>query len=388
MKNFKKIIGILLLIIFIICIIIATFLLSYNKKNKEKGNKNDNSYIENYVEGDTVAVYNADKLRDPSKFFSVEKCIKDNIDDSFVAKDMRILEGTRIFNYAVYGEVYDNNENKDKYFIVRVDIENLTFEIEEIEDKEKISLDEINLETNLTKIDNDGNNEFSYISISNEDMARIYLEKFIELELNNPEGAYKLLDEKYRSERFGNIDGFIQYINEYRNTIEKSVLSKYSVEDKGNYTEYVLVDNYNNSFFIKETSIMNYTIMLDNYTIKVDTYLEDYNKLTEENKVKTNSYIFIQMINTKDYEHAYKLLDQTFKMNNFDNIDKFKEYIKNNLFYYNLNTMEDSVEKKGNYYIYKTKIKSDSSSIAEYKNLSIIMQLQEDSKFVMSFSID
>ena len=150
----------------------------------------------------------------------------------------------------------------------------------------------------------------------------------------------------------------------------------------------MLVDNNNNSYTIKAEAVLDYKIMLDNYTIKVENYEENYQKLGNEKKVQANTYIFLQMINSKDYRHAYELLDETFKQNNFGTIEEFKEYVKNNFFAHNLNTMEAKIQEQGNYYSYETTLKENSSSIAESKKLTVIMQLQEGTDFVMSFSIE
>ena len=128
---------------------------------------------------------------------------------------------------------------------------------------------------------------------------------------------------------------------------------------------------------------------MDNYTIKVDTYEEEYNKRNEVQKIQANVYIFLQMINTKDYRHAYELLDETFKNNNFDTLDKFKEYVNENFFDYNLNTTSNvDISNEGNTYIYETVIRSGAGSAAETKNLTVIMQLKEGTDFVMSFSLE
>ena len=220
-------------------------------------------------------------------------------------------------------------------------------------------------------------------------MCRKYLEDFRQKELNNPEEAYSMLDEDYRNERFPTFEEFQEYVNSCRYMIQYSSLSKYDVEIKDNYTEYILVDNYNNSYTIRTTGIWDYTILLDNYTIKVDTYEEEYNKLSIEQKIQANVYIFLQMINTKDYRHAYELLDETFKNNNFDTLDKFKEYVNENFFDYNLNTTSNvDISNEGNTYIYETVIRSGAGSAAETKNLTVIMQLKEGTDFVMSFSLE
>lgn len=382
MNNTKKLL-IIIGIVIVICIICIIAMLILNKNNS-----NDNINTENLTDaerGPEYVNYVAERLNDPTKFFSVEKYIKDNFDENFVADDMNILNEEIITSYAVQGRVGDSQENV--YFIFRVDNDNNTFSIEKVSNVS--SLSEINLETDITSIENTGNNEFEYTTISSEEMCRIYLSDFVQKELNNPEEAYSMIDEIYKAERFPTYEDYQEYLNAYRNVLENSVLSKYSVEIKDTYTEYILVDNYNTSYTLRATGVKDYKILLDNYTIKVDTYEEEYSKLQDQDKVQANVYTFLQMINTKDYKHAYEVLDDTFKQNNFDTLDKFKEYVDTNFFSYNLNTTANvDINNEGSTYIYKTKIKSDVGRAAEEKNLTVIMQLKEGTDFVMSFSFE
>lgn len=378
MKGQEKKIGIAIVIILILTAlcIIALYELKKDKaiENNDGGQEGDNLYIE----------YKTERLKDPVKFFSVEKCIQENVNEQFVAKDMNLLEGERIYSFAVYGTIENEEE---AYYIVRVDMENSTFQIEELKDNDK-NLKQINLETNLEEIKNNGRNTFEFVTMKDEDTCRMYLKHFTQMELEKPEEAYQMLDENYKKERFENFDDYKQYVEECKQIIEEAILSKYLVNYYDDYIEYVLVDNNNNSYTIKAEAVLDYKIMLDNYTIKVDNYEENYQKLSNEKKVQANAYIFLQMINSKDYRHAYELLDNTFKQNNFETLEEFKEYMQNTFFTYNLNTMETTVQEQGNYYSYETTLKENSSSIAESKKLTVIMQLLEGTNFVMSFSIE
>lgn len=377
MGSLKKEIGIIITIVIIICLICVMALYILNKNNVDV-----NAY-DNVVEGDEEVEYTAKKLRDPTKFFSVESCIQGNVDKNFIAKDMNLLDEERIFSYSVYGTI----GTEKVYFIVRVDMENMTFLLERL-DSNYDSVDKINLKTKIQQIEYDGKNSFEYTTVSDEDMCRIYLKHFAELELEDAETAYSLLNKEYKEERFPSLDDYKEYVKEYKEIIENGMLAKYSVNYYENYTEYVLVDTYNNSYILEATSVMNYTIKLDNYTVKMDGYDDKYAKLSDEDKVQSNVYIFLQMINTKDYKHAYNLLDDTYKNNNFNTLEKFEKYVKNNFFYYNLNSSNISINKEGNYYIYETTLKDNSSSAAEKKILTVIMKLQEGTDFVMSFSIE
>lgn len=381
MNHKKKIIIMMMIIILIICVI-SVIIIYLNKKNSEEE-------IQRMIEqkiGDPLNVeYFSQQLNDPTKFFSVENCIKHNLDENFIAEDMHILNEEIIASYAVKGKIGDNDD--DIYVLVRVDNDNMTYSIERI-DYDAESLNEIDLSTDITYIPDEGDNTFEYITVTSEDMCRKYLEDFVQKELNDPEEAYSLIDEEYKSIRFPTFEEYQAYIEEYQGILQNASLSQYSVEMKEDYTEYILVDNYNTSYTIKAEGIWDYTIRLDNYTIKVDTYEEDYNQLSEEQKVQTNVQIFLQMINTKDYRHAYAVLDETFKNNNFNTLDSFHEYVNNNFFEYNLNTTSNiSVNKEGNTYIYETTIKSGAGSAAEAKTFTVIMQLQEGTDFKMSFNI-
>lgn len=377
----KRLIILISIILFVICILgISLLILNRNdsKKQAEENLKNG--------EGDPeTIIYNMEILDDPTKFFSVEDAIKKHINENFVAEDMRILNGMRIVSYSVKGKLRDVEE--ELYFIFRVDMQNNTFDIEEVKNVKNI--DSINLENNITEILDNGNNYFEYSTVNTEEMCRKYLQDFKEKELTNPQEAYLMLDEEYKNIRFPTYDIYLDYLNNCRNMIEESVLIQYYAESKEDYNEYILVDNYENAYTIRTKGIWDYKIMLDNYTIKVDSYEENYAKLSDEEKIQANVHIFLQMINTNDYNHAYELLDNTFKTNNFETLDKFKEYMNNNFFKYNLDTASEVlIQNQGSTYIYETVIRSSAASAAQRKNLTVIMQLREGTDFVMSFSVE
>ena len=73
---------------------------------------------------------------------------------------MNYLQGQRIMTYSVYGRINseDNTETLEKYYIVRVDLENMTYELEEMDDSVYENIDQIKLEDDETEIPNNGNN--------------------------------------------------------------------------------------------------------------------------------------------------------------------------------------------------------------------------------------
>ncbi len=394
MDKTKKLIIIIAIIVFIMLIacVIAIVLVD-NETDSTEGTikENEDGTDEYFPEADLSVEYYQEELNDPTEFFSVEQAIQNYFDENFIAKKMNFLQGDRIMTYSAYGKITseDSSDVSEKYFIVRVDVYNLTCEIEELNENQYEDIDQINLEDDETEIISNGNNSFEYVQVSNEDMCRKYLEDFVEKEFSNPEEAYSIIDEEYKNIRFPTFEDYQEYLEEYQDILQGAVLSEYSVEIKDEYREYTLVDNYDNTYIVKAKGVMDYTILLDNYTIKVDTYEENYSNLSDEQKVQANAYIFLQMINTKDYSHAYAQLDETFRNNNFATLDEFKEYVNNNFFTYNLAiTSSADINVEGNTYIYEIPIRSGSGSAAEEKELTIIMQLLEGTDFVMSFSID
>lgn len=373
MSHSKKIVKILIAVIVSVSIVIIILAVLKNQNKKKETNMNQ---LKENIEKEETVEYQIKELKDSSKFFSVENCLQKQVDEKFRAKEIYWLEGITIETYMASG---DNG-----YYKITIDKESLKYNIEEIDSKTYESAKEGNID--LEEINQDSKEGFEYLTITEEKMCRIYLERFSELQISKPKEAYELIEENYRKERFPNYKDFEEYVSKLKTQIQESVLSKYSVQHLGDYTEYTLVDTFNHSYTIIATGVMNYKIRLDNYTIKVADYDKNYAKLSEKEKVASNIYIFLSMVNMKDYEHAYKLLDDTFKKNNFKTLNQFKEYINNNFFLYNIEVAKGEIQEQGKFYVYKTKIAENNSRAAEQKDLTIVMQLKEDSDFVISFS--
>ena len=423
----KKIIIILIIIISIICI--ACLCILKILKAEEGNNVSNNTIIEvqDPLRPDEIVQeeYKIEKERNATRFFTVQDCIQAYINsinsnstqaildmlsttykenhminksdisnlidqyngNTFTAKEMEILRGDRIFQYRVYGYLTNNQERQYIYFKVKTDNLNRTFEIEPFTE-EDISLDEIPLEeTSIQEIAKNENNGYTYKEITREEICRIYQRYYTELEKTNPEEAYEMLDVAYKQERFPTIEEFKMYLEENNEAIEQAVMASYSV-NKGNLTtSYVIQDSYKNQFLIEEESIMNFTIKLDAYTIPDASYPEEYAKLPDSEKASANVGLFIQMINTKDYVHAYEKLSDGFKNNYFPTIEQFKEYIKNN--WYNVNDYTiNSYKNEGNVYIYDVSIKN----IKELRedttiNKSFNVLLGEETDFTISFNV-
>lgn len=206
--------------------------------------------------------YTVEKLRDATKFFSVQKCIQDNREEKFIAKKMNILNAKKIASYAVYGYINEEESQEEQYYIVRVDLNHKTFLIEKLNEQYE-NLDQIDLETDMAEIESTGHNTFEYTTVTVKDVSEIYLKNFLTLELNDTEKAYDLLDAEYRKEKFPNFEEYEQYVNENKRDIENLTVTDCTINYMDDQTQYYITDSDNHSYTIKEDCIMNYVILLD-----------------------------------------------------------------------------------------------------------------------------
>lgn len=278
--------------------------------------------------------------------------------------------------YYVYGRLIVNNKIVDdnSNYTVIVNYTNGAYSvIRGIDENEEYD----------GEITQNENNKFKYKSYSEEDFVKEEFMDYKYILLNNIEEAYSKLENEYKEERFNNVQEFQEYVKRKRAQIENSIIVAYeNIEDN----KFVVEDDYGNQYVFIENSFLDYSVRLDNYTIITENYKNKYNKLDNESKAKTNVDMFIKMINSGDYQHAYNKLDETFRNNNFGSVDNFENYIKENFFennYLNVN----KIEQKGDYYVLNAALKSDISSVADTMDKSFVIKLNEGTDFVMSFEI-
>ena len=207
------------------------------------------------------------------------------------------------------------------------------------------------------------------------------------LALSVPELAYNYMDEEYRNKRFESIEGFKEYIENNRDNIEEISLKKYLAENNDNYTEYVGQDKYGNLYIFDEKGILDFTLKLDTYTIPTDKFKETYNTAEDYKKVQMNIDKFFQMINRQDYKTAYSCLAQNYKDNYFKTQEEFEKYVKNNFYTYNKVSYEKYEQKGNKLYIFSIKLEDITGENAEKKEIKIVMQLDDDLNFEMSFGM-
>ena len=279
------------------------------------------------------------------------------------------------------------NDVEEKYFICRVDSKNQTFSIEFVNNRVE-SIDDIKINENNNSIQPNSLNSFENKNMSYEQIAQKYFEHFKTMLVDYPDIYYdKYLTNEYKEKKFGNIDEYKKYIEKNKEELEHIQMYKYLVNTTDDYTEYVCQDQYERNYIFRATNVMEYTVQLDTYTIPTDKFKETYDKADNEKKVQMNIDKFIQMINRHDYRTSYNYIADGFKNNYLDTQDKFENYIKNTFFEFN-NFEFETIEQKGsNLYTCTLTVTDSTGKSTDSKKIIIIMQLNDNYDFKMSFSV-
>lgn len=303
--------------------------------------------------------------------------------DNYIINKMYQIEGEKISYYVLNINV-DNFKNLNYKIIL--DNENNTYMIEPLDniDIDNISVDDI-VYQDLEKINKNENNTFEFNRIDNQEMAKRYFYNYKMAILNNVQSSFYLLEKEYREKRFGTLTNYVEYIQENEENIKNIKIKQFLINDYDDYTEYVCKDQNENLYIFKAEAVMDYTLQLDTYTIDLPSFVEKYNKSTEQEKVGMNIEKVISAINSKDYKYVYNKLDDNFKNNNFENLDLFIKYIQNSFFEYNETDYKEFKSLAG-VYTYNFKL-IDKNNPENIKDFTIIMKLLDNLDFVMSFQI-
>ena len=230
-------------------------------------------------------------------------------------------------------------------------------------------------------------NEIEYQVMSEQGVVDAYFYDFLS-DIDYPKDAFNSLDDNYKSKRFeNNINLFKEYLQDNEETFLNAQVESYLINKYDEYTEYVIKDQYENYYVFKVFSAMDYKVELDTYTLDDEKFISTYNKADVQKKVSMSIDKFFKMINAKDYHAAYKTLHSGFKNNYFQTEEEFKEYMKNNLFEYN--KMEiTNFSNEGTTYMCTLKITDKTGESKEEKEFKILMQLKENTDFIISFTVE
>ena len=428
----KRVIGILLIItiIIIITLILMILILNSSKTVEEESYKmyehNDNNttidynfkevtnrddyfvissivdeYLSNILIEDKSVIYNMIDKQYIDKYKISTENINDYIDSIdavqiFKAKKMYVRKqdtNKNVYDYFVYGTIREDDrfirkEEKNFKIIVKIDSDNTTFSIipqKYIDDNKYNDINNIQLENETIKENTD--NLYRPLSIDDKVMVNLLFSDYKDNMLYNSEQAYNNLSEKYREIRFGGIETYNKYIDGIKEEISELFINKFSINKYDDFTEYICIDQYNNYYIFKETAVMQYTLQLDTYTIESEKFIQEYNASDDREKTMMNIDKWIKMLNNRDYIAAYNVLDKTFRENTFGSEEKFEQYMKSNFpLHYGITFDEYSDETGVN--VQKIKLKDITGNETNNINVDIIMKLNSNTDFVMSFNIE
>ena len=110
-------------------------------------------------------------------------------------------------------------------------------------------------------------NEYIPTYVSDEDMARIYLNDYVHTMYSDTDAAYELLDKEYRDKKFGSLNKYKIYVNSLNYSTH--TMSRYYKKENNGYIIFGVYDNNNNFFAFKTKGVMQYSVYLDDYTVEI-----------------------------------------------------------------------------------------------------------------------
>ena len=364
------------------------------------GNVVDNEYKQ-YKASQLLDILNDDFINEYK--LNSEKIIKlyeNNDFDSFTINNIYSEEQSNNTSlYVIYGKQINLSENisEKSGLIVLVNYSNNTYSIIPYDYMNKLGYGDKSSLDNYKGLafkekKESNNNVIELKTLSEIEIAQDIFKEFKLYSKYDAEFAYDLLEEEYKKERFENVSSGAEYLSKKICNLLGYKLEKMSTDESDPYyTRYVCLDNNGNYFIIKkDDQLMKYSIILDIYTIPVKEVTEKYNNSNNAQKTAINIEKFKQMINLKDYNSAYNVLDETFRNNNFGSVEKFEKYIKQNWPEYisikcsnynevnDVGTMDIKITERGVY-------EEELNRVIEK---TFIVKLLDDNNFVMSFNVD
>ena len=167
-----------------------------------------------------------------------------------------------------------NNNKIDKKTIVICGLIVLLFSLLALFMKNKerfVNKNDNKMYKNYERIEKYDVNQYVPIYINESDVVKKYFNDYKNSMINNVNEAYDMLNKDYREKKFGSLDSYQEYIDNMKSVSLLSMeLDRYSVTKKGCVKIFKVYDKSGNIYIIKENSIMDYEIYLDNNTVKIE----------------------------------------------------------------------------------------------------------------------
>ena len=309
-------------------------------------------------------------------------------------KDIKQLTiSTNVVKFVVDGKVniLSKNQIYSYSLLIEVDLSEKKYNIYPENYIKDNNLDNLKVgdKLNGNNIENiNSSNTFSYIKEKTEKETVLqYVKDYKELLEYFKDDAYEKINTDYRKKRFDSKEKFFKYLEDNKIAIALMSVEKYSAIKNDGYTDYLIEDKFNNLYIIRRSDKdYKFEVFLDDYTLLSQDDANQYKEYSQIGKAKHNIRKFIKMINAKDFDSIYGVLNNSFRQNNFKTVKELENNIKKN--FYDINKIEYIEDKEyESYYAYKYKLINQRNN-NESKNLSIIISKTDDTNFTMSFSFE
>lgn len=336
--------------------------------------------IENYIE------YSNESTTEKLASILEKAEEKEKFDEVYYLKIEQIYKIERINDTTYFVET--TLDDKSKYFVINVDYITKSYNIRKSTQTEFKNAKDNKVDNEYLKsieIKSNNYNKIEDEDLSNEQIMSTYFYNYLQLELAKPEVAFTILEKSYKSQKFNNdINKYKEYIESNKEKIADNAIVESSVKASDNNKQYTIVDTYGKTYIIKEYNYTDYTVEIQEDNKENEEYLNKYLALSPKEKVEENIKRVYQLIDDKEYESVYNLLDSQFKSANFGTLEQFENYAKETFFDYNV-LGKISIEEQGQNYVINVPYKDGYSSVAEKREKNFVMRLQENTDFILSF---
>lgn len=300
-----------------------------------------------------------------------------------------VIDMTDEFNMDIdYRQVNESDVQKREYYLIlRVDLENITYSIEEINQARYQNIRNGREVIEPKAIQSNQYNKFSgYTNVTDEEICTLLMDDYEMDILLNASRAYQKLDPNYQANRFTSETEYRTYLANRKNDAGMLKLDQYQTTTTEEYTQYICLDRAGNYYIFRVTSPTDYTLILDTYTIDLPEVVSQYQQADTAGKVQLNLIKLFTAINEGNYRYAYQKLNQTFRTENFPTLTDFENYVKETFYTKN----EIGVSNFANYdyiYRYEVTIRNEEQPSAAYVvKKTFSMSLGEGTNFEYSFN--
>lgn len=307
--------------------------------------------------------------------------------------DMYVRDVTHYLKvFAINGTLTEKETLKTEDFelMIAMDYTNLTFDIYTSDYIKKHNLYELmknkdidSKEFNTSEIENRKYNKYEYQTINDEAYVKELLKNYIGSIQYNINYSYNRLDKEYKKAKFVDLSNYQKYFNQKKQNIITSFLKYYKINRYEGYKQYIAIDQRGFYYIFNETSVMDYTLILDTYTIDLPGFIEQYEVATTEEKVALNIQKIVDALNVQDYNYIYNKLVDEFKSNYFKTYEDFEKYAQNTFDIRNEVTYNKYTETQ-DLSTYQITLKGKNKTITK----TIVMKLEQGTDFVMSFNVE